>query len=128
MDFEPYEISEEATATVNAALKEHRRIIAVGTTVTRTLEDQMRRFGRLSPGAFETDLFITPGFQFKAVTGLLTNFHLPGSTLIMLVSALSGRQRVLRAYRDAVAARYRFYSYGDAMLAWETDPGRRSRD
>ncbi len=118
MDFEPYEVSEEAAAAVNAALAGGRRVIAVGTTVTRTLEDQMRRFGRLRSGAFETDLFITPGFEFRAVSGLLTNFHLPGSTLIMLVSALCGRERVLDAYREAVDRRYRFYSYGDAMLAW----------
>ncbi len=125
MDFEPYEISEEAAAAVNAALAGGRRVIAVGTTVTRTLEDQMRRFGRLRPGAYETDLFITPGYEFKAVSGLLTNFHLPGSTLIMLVSALAGRERVLGAYDEAVAREYRFYSYGDAMLAWGTNRSRR---
>jgi len=119
MDFEPYEVSREAALAVNGALAAGRRVVAVGTTVTRTLEDQMRRFGKLRPGAYETDLFITPGFEFRAVTGLLTNFHLPGSTLLMLVSALAGRDRVLRAYREAVRQEYRFYSYGDAMLVWK---------
>lgn len=119
MDFEAYEVSEEAAARLNAALKARRRIVAVGTTVTRTLEDQMARLGCFAPGSFETDLFITPGFTFRAVSGLLTNFHLPGSTLIMLVSALAGRERVLAAYREAVRERYRFYSYGDAMLVWK---------
>ncbi len=118
MDFEPYEVSPETAASVNRALAAGRRIVAVGTTVTRTLEDQMARFGKLRAGSYETDLFITPGFEFRAVSGLLTNFHLPGSTLIMLVSALAGRRRVLDAYREAIAREYRFYSYGDAMLVW----------
>jgi S-adenosylmethionine:tRNA ribosyltransferase-isomerase len=119
MDFEPYEVSEETAAAVNTARSAGRRVVAVGTTVTRTLEDQMARFGELRPGAYETDLFITPGYTFRAVSGLLTNFHLPGSTLVMLVSALAGRKRVLDAYRQAVAREYRFYSYGDAMLVWK---------
>ncbi len=118
MDFEPYFISRTAAASINAALDEGRRIVGVGTTVTRTLEDQAARFGRIREGAFDTDLFITPGFDFKVISGLVTNFHLPGSTLVMLVSALAGRERVLAAYREAVAAEYRFYSYGDAMLVW----------
>jgi S-adenosylmethionine:tRNA ribosyltransferase-isomerase len=79
----------------------------------------VRRFGRFVPGAFETGLFITPGFDFQAISGIVTNFHLPGSTLVMLVCALAGRERVLAAYREAVKRRYRFYSYGDAMLAWK---------
>ncbi len=119
MDFEPYEVSREAALAVNAALAAQRRVVAVGTTVTRTLEDQMRRFGKLRPGSYQTDLFITPGFKFRALSGLVTNFHLPGSTLLMLVSALAGRDRVLGAYRDAVREEYRFYSYGDAMLVWK---------
>ncbi|MEW5764405.1 MAG: tRNA preQ1(34) S-adenosylmethionine ribosyltransferase-isomerase QueA [Acidobacteriota bacterium] len=118
MDPEPYAVPEETAREVNAALAEGRRVVAVGTTVTRSLEDQMRRHGTVIPGEYETDLFITPGFRFRAVSGLVTNFHLPGSTLIMLVSALAGRERVLSAYREAVALNYRFYSYGDAMLAW----------
>ena len=118
MDVEPYEITEEAAAALNGALAAGRRVIAVGTTVTRTLEDQMLRFGQIRPGADQTDLFITPGFRFRAVSGLLTNFHLPGSTLLMLVSALAGRERALQAYREAVRLAYRFYSYGDAMLVF----------
>lgn len=119
MDPEPYFISEDSAASLNAALREGRRLVAVGTTVTRTLEDQLARFGKVRPGAYETDLFIRPGFQFKAVSALLTNFHLPGSTLLMLVSAFAGRKRVLQAYGEAVRLGYRFYSYGDAMLLWK---------
>lgn len=114
---ERYEISEPAAATVNRALDEGRRVIAVGTTTTRTLEAAARAGGgRLRPGASATDLFIYPGFEFRVIKGLLTNFHLPQSSLLMLVSAFAGREQVLSAYREAVAARYRFYSYGDAML------------
>lgn len=118
MDFEPYHIAPETASAVNAALREGRRVVAVGTTVARSLEDQLARHGGLRPGSYETDLFITPGFRFRAVSGLVTNFHLPGSTLVMLVSALAGRERVLAAYREAVEEGYRFYSYGDAMLVW----------
>jgi S-adenosylmethionine:tRNA ribosyltransferase-isomerase len=118
MDPEPYAVPAETARAVNDALAEGRRVVAVGTTVTRSLEDQMRRNGAIVHGEYETDLFITPGFPFRAVSGLVTNFHLPGSTLIMLVSALAGRERVLSAYREAVDAGYRFYSYGDAMLVW----------
>jgi len=129
MDFEPYHIAPETASTVNAALREGRRVVSVGTTVTRSLEDQMARHGEIRPGSYETDLFITPGYRFRAVSGLVTNFHLPGSTLVMLVSALAGRERVLAAYREAVDAGYRFYSYGDAMLVWRQsglDEGRGS--
>jgi S-adenosylmethionine:tRNA ribosyltransferase-isomerase len=114
---ERYDVSEAAAAAVNRALDEDRRIIAVGTTSTRTLEAAARAGrGRLLPGAGATDLFMYPGFEFRVIKGLLTNFHLPQSSLLMLVSAFAGRERVLAAYREAVAARYRFYSYGDAML------------
>ncbi len=119
MDFERYFISPASASAINGALKNGRRVVAVGTTVTRSLEDQMARHGEVRDGEWETDLFITPGFKFRAVSGIVTNFHLPGSTLIMLVSALCGRERVLGAYREAVATGYRFYSYGDAMLAWK---------
>ena len=114
---EHYEISGAAAGTVNRALDEGRRVIAVGTTTTRTLEAAARAGGgRLQAGAHATDLFIYPGFEFRVIKGLLTNFHLPQSSLLMLVSAFAGREHVLAAYREAVEARYRFYSYGDAML------------
>ena len=107
-----------ATATaVNRALDEGRRVIAVGTTTTRTLEAVARAHGgRLEPGAGETDLYIHGDFEFRVVGGLLTNFHLPRSSLLLLVCALAGREAILTAYREAVEKRYRFYSYGDAML------------
>ena len=114
---ERYEIGIGAADAINRALNEGRRVVAVGTTTTRTLEAVARAHGsRISPGSGETDLFIYPGFEFRVVGALLTNFHLPQSSLLMLVSAFAGRERVLSAYDAAVAARYRFYSYGDAML------------
>jgi S-adenosylmethionine:tRNA ribosyltransferase-isomerase len=114
---ERYNISEATAAAINNALVDGRRVIAVGTTTTRTLEVVAARHdGRLVAGEGETDLFIYPGFTFRVIGGLLTNFHLPQSSLLMLVSAFAGRERVLQAYRDAIAERYRFYSYGDAML------------
>jgi S-adenosylmethionine:tRNA ribosyltransferase-isomerase len=117
LDAERYEISESAAAKVNQALDTNRRILAVGTTTTRTLEAVgMANAGRLIPGRGSTDLFIYPGFRFRVVGGLLTNFHVPRSSLLMLVSAFAGRERVLACYRTAIAMRYRFYSYGDAML------------
>ena len=117
LDAERYEIAEATAALINNALDERRRIIAVGTTTTRTLEAAvMAHGGRLQAGSGSTDLFIYPGFAFRVVGGLMTNFHLPQSSLLMLVGAFAGRERVLAAYRAAVAERYRFYSYGDAML------------
>ena len=114
---ERYEISDSAATTINGALDVGRRVIAIGTTTTRALETAARAgLGRVPAGADETDLFIYPGFQFRVVRGLLTNFHLPQSSLLMLVAAFAGREQVLAAYREAVAQRYRFYSYGDAML------------
>jgi S-adenosylmethionine:tRNA ribosyltransferase-isomerase len=114
---ERYEISDVAAGSINSALNEGRRVIAVGTTTTRTLESVAQRHdGRIAAGSGATDLFIVPGFRFRVVRGLLTNFHLPRSSLLMLVSAFAGRERVLSAYRAAIAERYRFYSYGDAML------------
>lgn len=118
MDRESYVVSEGAARAVNAALGEGRRVVAVGTTATRCLEDQALRFGELRPGSWETALYILPPFRFRVVSGLLTNFHLPGSTLLALVSAFSGRERILSAYREAVERGYRFYSYGDACLLW----------
>ena len=117
LESERYEIGDRAAATINKALDEHRRVIAVGTTTTRTLEASARDHGgRLAAGSGATDLFIFPGFEFRIIQGLLTNFHLPQSSLLMLVAAFGGRERVLAAYEEAIAARYRFYSYGDAML------------
>jgi S-adenosylmethionine:tRNA ribosyltransferase-isomerase len=114
---ERYDISPMAAAHINLALDEGRRIVAVGTTTTRALEAVARATGgRLGAGTGETDLFIYPGFDFRVVGGLMTNFHLPRSSLLMLVAAFAGRERVLTAYAEAVAERYRFYSYGDAML------------
>lgn len=114
---ERFEVSDAAAAVINRALDERRRVVAVGTTTTRTLEAVARAHGgRLAQARGETDLFLYPGFEFKVVSGLLTNFHLPQSSLLMLVAAFAGREPVLAAYREAVAARYRFYSYGDAML------------
>jgi S-adenosylmethionine:tRNA ribosyltransferase-isomerase len=102
-------------AQIAAAQREHRRVIAVGTTVVRALESAARG-GVLAPFEGETDIFIYPGYRFRVVDALLTNFHLPQSTLLMLVCAFGGRENVLRAYRHAVDHRYRFYSYGDAMF------------
>ena len=113
---ERYTITEDTAARLNAARDEGRRIVAVGTTSTRTLEYVVRTHGRFTAGAGEADLFILPGYEFQAVGGMLTNFHLPKSTLIMLVSAFAGRESILAAYNHAVAASYRFYSYGDCML------------
>ena len=117
MEAEQYQVSAEAAAALTRALKEQRRIIAVGTTSTRTLESlPVSSDGTVGAGSGETALFIHPGHHFRIVSGLITNFHLPRSSLLMLVSALAGREVVLAAYRTAVAERYRFYSYGDAML------------
>ena len=117
IEAEHYEISDAAARSINRALDAGRRIIAVGTTSTRTLEAVgATSDGRIAPGTGAIDLFIYPGFVFRIIGGLLTNFHLPRSSLLMLVSAFAGRGRVLDAYRDAIADGYRFYSYGDAML------------
>jgi S-adenosylmethionine:tRNA ribosyltransferase-isomerase len=116
MDRERYEIGAEAAEAIRA--REGGRIVAVGTTVVRTLESAaLARGGEVLPGAGSTEIFITPGFRFQVVDALLTNFHLPRSTLLMLVSAFAGRERILTAYKEAVREGYRFYSYGDAMLA-----------
>ena len=117
VEAEWYEVAEATAAAVNSALDEQRRVIAVGTTTTRTLEAMAAaNGGRLVAGAGQTDLFIYPGFRFQVIRGLLTNFHLPQSSLLILVAAFAGRERILAAYRQAVAEGYRFYSYGDAMV------------
>jgi S-adenosylmethionine:tRNA ribosyltransferase-isomerase len=118
MDSERYEIGEDAAAAIRQAHAGAGRIVAVGTTVVRTLESAaLAAGGEVPAGAGSTELFITPGFRFQVVDVLLTNFHLPRSTLLMLVSAFAGRERVLAAYEEAIREGYRFYSYGDAMLA-----------
>ena len=117
MDSERYEISEASATAIQRALDERRRIVAVGTTSVRTLEHVAREHdSRVTAGSGETKLFIAPGFQFRIVGALLTNFHLPKSTLLMLVSAFAGKELTLRAYGHAISERYRFYSYGDCML------------
>lgn len=117
MHEEWYCFSESTAAAVNRALDEDRRIVCVGTTSVRALEGALAAGdGRVRPGDGWTRLFINPGFEFRGVGAMLTNFHLPRSTLLMLVSALAGRDRVLSAYAEAIAERYRFFSYGDAML------------
>jgi len=124
MHKERYEVPAATATLINEARAAGRRIIAVGTTSVRALESSMRE-GQVSPGPGETALFIVPGFAFQCVDGLLTNFHLPGSTLLMLVSAFAGVERIRSAYQHAIAARYRFFSYGDAMLLARAAPERR---
>ena len=116
MHSEYYEISEEAADTINSVKQSGGRIIAVGTTSTRTLESVADTHGCIKPCRGWTDIFIYPGYEFKAIDCLITNFHLPESTLIMLVSALAGKDNVMAAYREAVENRYRFFSFGDAMF------------
>jgi S-adenosylmethionine:tRNA ribosyltransferase-isomerase len=117
LESERYEISAAAAGAITRARNGHRRIIAVGTTTTRTLEAvAVAHDGDIVAEHGATDLFIYPGFTFRVVNGLLTNFHLPRSSLLMLVCAFAGRDRVMAAYDTAIAERYRFYSYGDAML------------
>ena len=119
VDPEHYSISEAAARSIGAALGHRRRIVAVGTTTTRALEDAaLKASGTVRAGDATADLFIYPGFHFQVVGALMTNFHLPRSSLLMLVSAFAGRDAVLAAYREAVEEGYRFYSYGDAMLIW----------
>jgi S-adenosylmethionine:tRNA ribosyltransferase-isomerase len=115
---ERYTLSESTANAINRAVAEGRRIVAVGTTVVRTLEHcALEANGKpLQPHFGETEIFISPGFEFRLVNALLTNFHLPQSSLLMLVSAFSGRENVLAAYRHAVEQKYRFFSYGDCML------------
>ena len=116
MHSEFFQISEEAADLVNTTRKNGGRIISVGTTSTRTLEAAAEADGTLHAKSGWTDIFIYPGYQFKVIDGLITNFHLPESTLVMLVSALAGRKHVMAAYEEAVKERYRFFSFGDAML------------
>lgn len=116
MHAEYYELSAETAQLINDCRAAGGRIIAVGTTSCRVLETVADEHGRLEAASGWTDIFIYPGYRFKAVDALITNFHLPESTLIMLVSALAGRERVLAAYQEAIDQEYRFFSFGDAML------------
>jgi S-adenosylmethionine:tRNA ribosyltransferase-isomerase len=118
MHAEPFTISAKAAGTINAARAGGKRVAAVGTTCVRTLEYASDSNGAVGAGSGRCDLFIYPGYRFKAVDAMITNFHLPQSTLLMLVSAFADRQRVLNAYREAIGQRYRFYSYGDAMFIY----------
>ncbi len=116
MDSEWYEIGRPAAEALERARREGRKIIAIGTTATRVLESGIPENGPITPCSGWTNLFITPGYSVKKVDALVTNFHLPRSTLMMLVSAFAGRDNIQRAYAEATASRYRFLSYGDAML------------
>ena len=116
MHSEYYEISEEAAEKINRAKESGRRVICVGTTSCRTVESAVDEKGKVAAGCGNTEIFIYPGYRFKVLDALITNFHLPESTLVMLVSALAGRENVLAAYREAVEEKYRFFSFGDCML------------
>jgi S-adenosylmethionine:tRNA ribosyltransferase-isomerase len=116
MDGEWYRVGEPAAVAIAAARRDGRRVVAVGTTVVRALESAAAATGEVASTEGVTRLFVTPGHEFRAVEGLVTNFHLPRSTLLALVCAFAGRDRVLAAYAEALRAGYRFYSYGDAMV------------
>ena len=121
MHTEVLRVSAETCARVTACRQRGGRVVAVGTTVVRALESAARS-GELAPFQGETDIFIHPGFRFRVVDALITNFHLPESSLIMLVSAFAGHEHTMAAYRHAVAERYRFFSYGDAMFIHPPTP------
>jgi S-adenosylmethionine:tRNA ribosyltransferase-isomerase len=123
MHQETYQIPAATAQAVNAAKREGRRVVALGTTAARTLETAVGAGGELRAGSGESDIFIYPGFRFRMVDGLVTNFHLPKSTLLMLVSALAGRDLVLEAYGQAIDAGFRFFSYGDCMLVLASTDG-----
>lgn len=116
MHAERYEITDTAAQALNQAKVTNHRIIAIGTTATRTLEANWQQFNQFQATKTTTNIFITPGYSFKTIAGLITNFHLPKSTLVMMVSALIGREELLRVYQEAIRERYRFFSFGDAML------------
>ncbi len=116
MHSEHYEVTPETAELINRTKESGGRVICVGTTSCRTVESAADENGRVQPGCGDTEIFIYPGYRFKILDCLITNFHLPESTLVMLVSALAGRENVLAAYREAVEERYRFFSFGDAML------------
>jgi S-adenosylmethionine:tRNA ribosyltransferase-isomerase len=124
MHSERYQVDAATVAAIAATRAAGRRVVAVGTTVARALESAALVSGStLAPGHGDTSLFIVPGYRFQVIDALLTNFHLPQSTLLMLVAAFAGRRQVLAAYAHAVRERYRFFSYGDAMLVFPQAPG-----
>jgi S-adenosylmethionine:tRNA ribosyltransferase-isomerase len=116
MHVEEYEVPESTAQQVNQTRGQGKTIVCVGTTTVRTLETAADRDGTVRAGGGETSLYIYPGYRFKITQALITNFHMPDSSLILMVSAFAGKQKIERAYRHAVAERYRFFSYGDAML------------
>ena len=116
MHSEFYMMSKETAEVLNKAKKENRRIISVGTTSTRTLETIINLYGEFKECTGWTDIFIYPGYKFKAINSLITNFHLPKSTLVMLVSALAGKENIMKAYHEAIEKEYRFFSFGDSMF------------
>lgn len=116
MHSEYYQVTEEAAETINRAKKEGRRVICVGTTSCRTVESAAVEKGRIEAGCDNTEIFIYPGYEFKILDCLITNFHLPESTLVMLISALAGKEHVMEAYEEAIRKKYRFFSFGDAMF------------
>ena len=116
MHTEFYQMTKETADILNKAKKESRRIISVGTTSTRTLETIIHKYGELKECSGNTDIFIYPGFEFKGIDAQITNFHLPKSTLIMLISAFAGKEKVMNAYKEAVDKKYRFFSFGDSMF------------
>ncbi len=118
MHSEYYVMSQETADILNNAKKEHHRIISIGTTSTRVLESVMQEYGTFKACSGNTSIFIYPGYKYLAIDGLITNFHLPKSTLIMLVSALAGREFILECYKEAVKEKYRFFSFGDAMFIY----------
>ena len=116
MHAEYYEVTKETAEIVNLAKREGRRVIAVGTTSVRTLETVANEDGTITAGSGETQIFLYPPYRMKCVEGLVTNFHLPKSTLLMLVSCITGREELLKVYKEAVEGEYRFFSFGDACL------------
>ena len=116
MHSEYYELEQETVDIINKTKETNHRLVVVGTTTVRTLETVMTKYGKLVPTCGDTDIFIYPGYKFKIVDNLITNFHLPKSTLVMLVSALAGRENILNAYKVAVDEKYRFFSFGDSMF------------
>ena len=121
MHSEYYEMKKEVADVLNETRKQNKRIISVGTTSTRTLETIINKYGCFKECSGNTDIFIYPGYVFKAIDVQITNFHLPKSTLLMLVSALSSKEKILNAYQEAIEKKYRFFSFGDAMMIGDFD-------